>query len=54
MQKIMGCCGRLAPDGVHRPFGAVDRVFKKYGKRLSVMMIIDAIIVDKQVEIYMF
>jgi hypothetical protein len=33
---------------------AVDRVYKTYGKRISVMMIIDAIIMDKQVGIYRF
>ncbi len=31
---------------------AVDRVYKMYWKRLLVTMIIDAIIVDKQVGIY--
>ncbi len=33
---------------------AVDRVYKTYRKRLSVTMIIDAIIVDKQVGMYRF
>jgi hypothetical protein len=32
----------------------VDRVYKTYWKRLSVTMIIDAIIMDKQVVIYRF
>jgi hypothetical protein len=51
MQNILGCSGRLAPDVVHRPFGR-DKVYKTYRKRLSVMMIIDAIIMDKQAGIY--
>ncbi len=33
---------------------AVDRVYKMYGRRLSVTMMIDAIIVDKQAGIYRF
>ncbi len=33
---------------------AVDRVYEAYGKRLSVMMIIDVIVVDKQVRMYRF
>ncbi len=33
---------------------AADRVYKTKTKRLSVMMIIDAIIVDKKVGIYRF
>jgi hypothetical protein len=33
---------------------AVDRVFKTYGKRLSVTTIIDVIVVDKQVRMYRF